>query len=374
MQGSYAGSISWFRNPDASVSAHYNIRSSDGAITQMVRESDTAWHAGNLTYNRQSIGIEHEGYVADPGRWYTTAMYESSARLVRHLCGKYGIPIDRAHIIGHVEVPGATHTDPGRGWDWDRFMALVRGGSPRPPYAATFTGRDHPAEMTSGDRAVAWLEYRNDGSAEWRIDRTRVGTTSPDDHASPFYDTENWVNDHRPSGADHGGYGTGAIGRFSFMLTAPEVTEDTTITDTFRLVEEGVTWFGDPTTITVLVHPRTPAAPTDADGDGSPAGTDCDDASATVHPGATDACEDGIDQDCDGADATCPEIPTGDAGVPPVGRDGGTDTVPGRDAGPAGHELAGGCSVGHGDPPAGGLVLVGLALVGLALGRRRIVR
>lgn len=118
MQGSYAGSISWFRNPAASASAHYNIRSSDGEITQMVSEGDTAWHAGNWTYNQRSIGIEHEGYIADPGRWYTEAMYASSARLVRHLCDKYGIPKDRTHIIGHVEVPGATHTDPGSGWDW----------------------------------------------------------------------------------------------------------------------------------------------------------------------------------------------------------------------------------------------------------------
>src|SRR5690606_37154904 len=39
MQGSYAGSISWFQNPSAQVSAHYLIRSSDGQVTQMVRES-----------------------------------------------------------------------------------------------------------------------------------------------------------------------------------------------------------------------------------------------------------------------------------------------------------------------------------------------
>lgn len=262
MQGSYSGSISWFRNPAASASAHYNLRSSDGQITQMVSEGDTAWHAGNWTYNQRSIGIEHEGYIADPGRWYTEAMYVSSARLTRHLCDKYGIPKDRAHIIGHVEVPTATHTDPGDGWDWAHYMDLVRGVPAGPAYDASFVAKDHPAEMTSGERAVAWIDMRNTGSATWSIGGTFVGTTAPRDHASAFFDAENWTNDHRASGADHSGYGPGATGRFTFMITAPEVAADTTITDTFGLVQEGVTWFGPgDITFSVRVHPRVVAPP-----------------------------------------------------------------------------------------------------------------
>ncbi|MEU2615035.1 N-acetylmuramoyl-L-alanine amidase [Micromonospora sp. NPDC007271] len=125
-QGSYAGSISWFQNPSAKVSAHYTFRSADGAVTQSVREKDIAWHAGNWTYNTQSIGIEHEGYVDDPS-WFTDAMYRASAALTRNLANKYGIPKDRNHIIGHIEVPGATHTDPGPNWNWTYYMQLVNG-------------------------------------------------------------------------------------------------------------------------------------------------------------------------------------------------------------------------------------------------------
>ncbi|MEU5564278.1 N-acetylmuramoyl-L-alanine amidase [Micromonospora musae] len=125
-QGSYAGSISWFQNPASRVSAHYTFRSSDGAVTQSVREKDIGWHAGNWTYNTQSIGIEHEGYVDNPA-WFTDAMYRASAALTRALTTKYGIPRDRAHIIGHVEVPGATHTDPGPNWNWTYYLQLVNG-------------------------------------------------------------------------------------------------------------------------------------------------------------------------------------------------------------------------------------------------------
>ena len=129
-QGSYAGTISWFKNPSAQVSSHYVIRSSDGQVTQMVAEKDTAWHVG--TENGYTIGIEHEGFVDDPS-WFTDAMYRSSAALTRNIADRRGIPKDRAHIKGHVEMPNQTHTDPGANWNWDYYMELVNGGNPNPP-------------------------------------------------------------------------------------------------------------------------------------------------------------------------------------------------------------------------------------------------
>ncbi|MFB6847248.1 N-acetylmuramoyl-L-alanine amidase [Streptomyces sp. NPDC056373] len=124
-QTTYSGTLSVFRNPGNKVSAHYVVRSSDGRVAQCVRESDIAWHAGNWRYNTRSIGIEHEGWVDRPG-YFTDVMYERSARLTAAICRRHGIPRNRAHIIGHHEVPGSDHTDPGRHWDWKRYLRLVK--------------------------------------------------------------------------------------------------------------------------------------------------------------------------------------------------------------------------------------------------------
>lgn len=63
---------------------------------------------------------------------------------------------------------------------------------------------------------------------------------------------------------------------------------------------------------TDIVVAQTPSSEdVDVDGDGSERPADCDDADSRIHPEATDTPGDGIDQDCDGRDATLP--PAGDA-------------------------------------------------------------
>jgi N-acetylmuramoyl-L-alanine amidase len=125
-QETYADTITLFQDPAHAASAHYVVRSADGWIGQCVEEKDVAWHAGNWDYNTRSIGIEHEGWVDRP-QYFTDALYHASAQLTAAICDRYGIPKDRTHIIGHVEVPGATHTDPGPYWDWTRYIRLVNG-------------------------------------------------------------------------------------------------------------------------------------------------------------------------------------------------------------------------------------------------------
>jgi len=121
MEGTMSGTQSWFQNPHARVSAHYLVDKT-GAVVQMVKDDDTAYHC--IGVNSHSIGIEHEGFVAQTTD-FTDAMLQASATLVKNLCQKHSIPMDRKHIVGHSEVPANDHNDPGPHWDWNKYIALV---------------------------------------------------------------------------------------------------------------------------------------------------------------------------------------------------------------------------------------------------------
>ena len=137
LEGRYDRAMKLVKDPSR-VSWNYTLRSSDGHTTQHVRNRDVSWHAGNWDINARSIGLEHEGFLAEPDAWFTEAMYRSSARLVRHLAEKYDVPLDREHILGHDNVPGANpkaikemHSDPGPYWDWRHYFELL--GAPFSP-------------------------------------------------------------------------------------------------------------------------------------------------------------------------------------------------------------------------------------------------
>lgn len=129
MQGSLAGTVAWFAKPGRPVptATHYLI-GLDGEIVQMVPDANKALHAGSKTesgWNDRSIGIEHAGWV-DDGVAPTEAMLRASARVCAVMCRKFNIPVDREHVIGHSEVPGATHTDPGQEWPWDTYIDMIK--------------------------------------------------------------------------------------------------------------------------------------------------------------------------------------------------------------------------------------------------------
>jgi hypothetical protein len=132
-EGSFWGSVSWLKNPRAHASSHFVV-ARNGRIIQLVHLSDIAWHAGNWGVNAESVGIEHEGFTYGSGG-FTPAQYRASARLVAWIAARSLMPVDRAHIVGHAQVPApgggrggsGHHTDPGPNWSWNRYLRLVRG-------------------------------------------------------------------------------------------------------------------------------------------------------------------------------------------------------------------------------------------------------
>lgn len=146
------GTIAWFQNGNQTtasgkvihVSAHYVV-GQDGEVVQMVRNNDIAWHAGSA--NRSSIGIEHVANTK--GLIPTDAQYRASADLVAWLCGQYGLPLDRVHVLGHAEADSKTthRACPNAVWDWDKYMGYVRasGAAPRSQGLAYDAYRARPA-------------------------------------------------------------------------------------------------------------------------------------------------------------------------------------------------------------------------------------
>lgn len=194
VQGSYSGCISWFQNTSASASTQYVVRSSDGQLTQMVLESNKAWHVGSE--NPYSIGYEHEGYV-DNAAWYTLPMYQSSAALTKDICNAWNINTLRTFyrdtlddgtvldyglhslggdgscikIKGHQHFPNQTHTDPGPNWNWDLYFKLINQGIGTTTTYTTATGTLTDSDVNSGN-------YDDDERLFWLIQPTNASSVT----------------------------------------------------------------------------------------------------------------------------------------------------------------------------------------------------
>jgi AmpD protein len=108
------------------VSSHLAVRR-DGAITQYVKFTDRAWHAGKSSYggreacNDFSIGIELEGTDTLP---YTVAQYRSLARVIAALCAAYP-RLSGERVVGHSDIAPGRKTDPGPAFDWPHARGLI---------------------------------------------------------------------------------------------------------------------------------------------------------------------------------------------------------------------------------------------------------
>jgi N-acetylmuramoyl-L-alanine amidase len=146
MDGTLAGTDSWFNDPRSRVSAHYGVGKA-GQVHQYVKETDAAHHAGvvnvprwPLIKRRQSgsgfinpnfytIGVEHEGRGLAPEAW-PQAQLEASAALVAEIARRWSIPVDAEHIIAHCDIRHSKPDCPGHGVVLNDYVAAVRGVQP----------------------------------------------------------------------------------------------------------------------------------------------------------------------------------------------------------------------------------------------------
>jgi AmpD protein len=118
----------------ARVSSHLVI-GRDAAITQYVKFTERAWHAGKSCYagreacNDFSIGIELEGTDTLA---YEAAQYDALAAVVAALCAAYP-RLSPERLVGHSDIAPGRKTDPGPAFDWRRARSAIAAASAHPP-------------------------------------------------------------------------------------------------------------------------------------------------------------------------------------------------------------------------------------------------
>lgn len=140
--GTAESCIGWFSNPISQVSSHYMV-SKKGDIYSFVNEEDTAWCNGrvdNPTYklykngvnpNLYTVSIENEGQDLSLA---PEAQIHALVELIRTITAKWGIPVDRDHIIGHYQIFSKKPVCPATNKDIiDRIVRQVNEVTPKEP-------------------------------------------------------------------------------------------------------------------------------------------------------------------------------------------------------------------------------------------------
>jgi N-acetyl-anhydromuramyl-L-alanine amidase AmpD len=107
--GTLASAIQRFKDSASQVSAHY-IVDRDGSITQMVNDSDTAWHSGNRDRNQRSVGIEVVAYATALGM--TARQQTSLVLLGKYVLAAYSVPL--SNVLPHRDIKPTDCP----GWVW----------------------------------------------------------------------------------------------------------------------------------------------------------------------------------------------------------------------------------------------------------------
>jgi N-acetylmuramoyl-L-alanine amidase len=121
--------LDWLTREESKVSCHYLV-DEDGNVTQMVREGERAWHAGQSLWagetdiNSCAIGIE----IHNPGhdieyRDFPDAQMRAVEALCLDILGRHNIRPER--VLAHSDIAPGRKRDPGEKFDW---AGLARAG------------------------------------------------------------------------------------------------------------------------------------------------------------------------------------------------------------------------------------------------------
>lgn len=130
------GTLNWFKNPTAEVSAHWLV-GRNGQKIRIIPDSRQAWHAGE--HNAAMFGIELEQGVSADG--FTPPQMAALAAICRGYVSDFGVApvhtriVTKGGFIGHEETIQGRRvgkTDPGPNFDWDFFVAMLQPQQPEP--------------------------------------------------------------------------------------------------------------------------------------------------------------------------------------------------------------------------------------------------
>ncbi|HYO57089.1 N-acetylmuramoyl-L-alanine amidase, partial [Archangium sp.] len=193
-EGSYAGCWGWQTNPDADVSAHYTVKEDGTEISQLVAETNRAWHVaasydcslnGSVmcglnasSVNNFSVGIEHGGYASQAS--FPAGQIDASAKLTCDITRDRTIVRDSYHIVAHGRLQPYNRTDPGPNWPWSTYISKVKS------YCGdtTTTGLVIDSNNANNDTTKGYIE----ASASWTSSTSVAG----------YYGSGYWVAPAEP--------------------------------------------------------------------------------------------------------------------------------------------------------------------------------
>lgn len=171
----------------------------------------------------------------------TTEEMIGAARALAHTLSRlHNISMAADNVRGHREWPGNSTACPGD-------FVVPRLGDIRTEvawFAAEPAGQSFPDQgpLTAepGQTVELWVDMKNTGGLVWQPGLTFLAPSPRDETSVMNHST--WPSPTRAATVD-GPVSPGAVGRFSFQIQAP--TSGEPVTQSFTLVQEGVTWFAD---------------------------------------------------------------------------------------------------------------------------------